>query len=232
MSSLGRPAEALILRYNQLEVKAIEGRENISLQQTPVSASELAERVEAESGVGARVAENLEEIRSSWASELPRNKKPTALEFHELEKRIDDGFTRQQLAEYYGQDKRSGPDDLSFSFSSELYTRSEWCPTITDFPGNAAQRLNQIQKSAGRRHDTSEAGDVGKPQEELNDAKKASLESKPSLINKILRRRWHIRTVDDEERLGQIDIWPRRAYLRLLLNHSEYYPTPILNSMA
>lgn len=232
INSLGRPAEALILRQTKDSVEIpLERRHRPIPKQTRVNASELLAQIEAEGGVVGtqRVAEHLEEIRSSWASKLPRNRKPTAAEFRALEKIIDEGFTRLQLAGYYGQDEEAAvASDLSSSYSSNLYTRSEWCPAITDFPGHAAQRLNQIQRIARQSEDaTSGAGDVVNPLEELKVAKYFSREPKSTFINKILRRRWQIQTVDDEERLGHIDIWPRRAYFRLLLNHSEHYPTPV-----
>ena len=232
INSLGRPAEALILRQIRDSVEiSLERRYRRTPKQKHMNASALLAQIEAESGVvgSQRVAEHLEHIRSSWASKIPRKRKPTAAEFHELEREIHEGFTRLQLAEYYGQDEEATvASDLFSSYSSNLYTRSEWCPAITDFPDHAAQRLNQIQKVARQSQDTtSETGDVLDPLEESKVTKHFSRETKSTLVNKILRRRWQIQTVDDEERLGQIDIWPRRAYLRLLLNHSEYYPTPV-----
>ena len=233
LNALGRPAEALIIRSHT--ATSTKSREKLSPQQTPVSASELLAQVDAESGVvGAqRVAEHLEELRSSWASELPRNRNPTAVEFHTLKEKIHDGFTRLQLAKYYGKDEAISAYDLSSSFSSDLYTRSEWCPVIGEFPGNAAQRLNKMQKFARQRQDTSDTRGVIKPQEGLNVAKEFLGVPKSAIVDMILRRRWQIQTVDDEEGPGQIDIWPRPAYLKLLLNHSEHYPTPVSDvSMA
>ena len=227
LNTLGRPAEALIIRSHT--ATSTKSREKLNPQQIPVSASELLAQVDAESGtVGAqRVAEHLEEIRSNWASELPRNRKPTAVEFLTLEEKIHEGFTRLQLAKYYGQDEAISAFDLSSSFSGDLYTRSEWCPVIKEFPGNAAQRLNRIRKVARQHQDTSDTRDVIKSQEGLNVAKEFSGVPKSTIVNMILRRRWQIHTVDDEEGPGQIDVWPRPAYLRLLLNHSKHYPTPV-----
>ena len=228
IDSLGRPAEALIVHQR---VKPNRVRARPAPRETPlVSASELLVRIEAERGVvGAQqVAEHLEEAKSSWAWNLPRNRKPTLVEYRALEKKINEGFTRLQLAEYYGQDEVGFADDLSSPDSNSLYTRSEWCPVTTTFPGNAAQRLNKIETETRQRHDsTPETGDVIKPQEELNATKEVSSEPKSTILSKILRRRWQIQTVDEEETTGQIDIWPRRAHLRLLLNHSEHYLTPV-----
>ena len=230
IDSLGRPAEALIVRQKGTLYRPHRVRARRPPQQTLVSASELLARIEAERGlVGAqRVAEHLEEVKSSWASNFPRNRKPTLVEYRALEKKIHEGFTRLQLAEYYGQDEAGSANDLSSPDSNNLFTRSEWCPVITNFPGNAAQRLNKIEKETRQRYDpTPEIGDVIKPQEELNSAKEVSREPKSTILSKVLRRRWQIQTVDEEERTGQIDIWPRRAHLRLLLNHSEHYLTPV-----
>ncbi|KAL8784081.1 MAG: hypothetical protein Q9195_009190 [Heterodermia aff. obscurata] len=222
ITSLGRPAEALILHDSP--GNSVEKKPKLTSKQTSLSASELLERVDAEGGViGAqRVAEHLEEIRSSWASRSTTNRKPTDVEFHALKKSISEGFTRLQLAEYYGKDDLAGfANDLSSSYSNNLYTRSEWSPTITEFPGNAAQRLYRIHHIAKQGQDLSESDEVMKSQQELNAAKEFSKESKSTLLSKILRLRWRIQTVEDEERPGQIDIWPRRESLRVLLNHKQ-----------
>ena len=217
ISTLGRPTEALILRSQTalphpekeapVVLKTLETGEKLFTRQTPPSASDLLEQIEAESGVVdvRQVAQHLEEIRSTFANEIPRNRKPTAVEFHALERKIDEGFSKRQLAEYCGQDEEGLSFDLSSSYSHALFTRSSWDPVIKEFPGNAAQRLKNIQEGV-----------------EIK-----SSGPKSAILDRILRNRWHINTIDDDERPGQIDIWPRRVHLKLLLNHSEQYPSPL-----
>lgn len=227
MNSLGRPAEALILRGEEREREAgihVKHIQKYGSEGNPMSASELLEEIHAETGIisAQRVAENLEHVRSSWVSRLQRRGRPTGAEFRELAQRVRDGFTARQLAEYYGQgevDVTTNPDDLYALYSNDLYTRSAWSSGITNF---ANAKLGSIKNSAKQQENAAGSRDASEMLQQSNDPKRVSLDSKAVLTGKILRGRWRIRTVEDEEAVGEVDIWPHHQHLRVLLIHSKH----------
>ena len=221
MDSLGRPAEALILRSHDKEkllgsVNAIPKLDDsVEVKKT---ASEMLQEIDAERGIVGkqRVAENLEDVRSAWFSKLGRRDKPTEAEVEALAKTLEGGFTHKQLGDYYGPEDlelTDDPDDLSASFSTNLYTRTPWMHGTTPFPRHPPLRLTTIKDAFKAR------GAKTKPADPKMIYRKKV--HKSAIINRIIRQRWRIRTEDDETAMGEIDVWPQREHLRVLQNHSK-----------
>ena len=229
MDSLGRPAEALILRGGDMERGPgiyVNYLKKLGHKNLPLSASQLLARIDAEKGiVGAhKVAENLEDIRSSWAASLKTKELPTRDEYFALAQTVRDGFTAKQLAEYYGKEVlecTTDPHDLAKAYSDNLYTRSAWHIGTTSFPANSATRFGTIRKAAQQHHEAAGTDDARKVQQKSYGVKNERWDSKKIITGKILRDRWQITSVEDEAAIGEVDIWPRLEYLRVLLNHSK-----------
>ena len=226
MDSLGRPAEALIVRGDEKERDhgLFNGDvDTFASEQLPLSATELLERINDERGIVGeqRVAENLEDVKSTWFSELQEMGRPREAEYRVLAQRVHHGFTAEQLADYYGQrtlsqSTNADPEDLSSASVHDLYIRSAWNSGTTTFPETAAARLASIRKAAARRSTRNTA----KLQEAQN-VPYSRTTPKVVLVDKILRTMWRLRTIEDEEALGEIDILPRRENLGVLLNHRK-----------
>lgn len=221
MDSLGRPAEALILRSHNKEkfpgsVNGIPKLDNF--EEVQKSASEMLQEIDAERGIVGtqRVAENLEDVRSTWVSKLQRKDKPTEAELKTLAKTLEDGFTHKQLGDYYGPEDlelTDDADDLNASFSTNLYTRTPWIHGTTPFPRHPFHRFTAIKEAFKARG----------AKAELADPKPVYPKTvhKSTIIDKILRQRWRISTEDDETAVGEIDVWPHREHFRVLQNHSK-----------
>ena len=224
MDSLGRPAESLIIRTFDRERPSgiyVKDIQRVESEEIKMSASEMLDTIVAEQGiVGAqRVAENIEDARLSWASKLQRKDKPTEVELQILARTLRDGFTTKQLVEYYGiedLDLTNDPDNLDASYSTNRYTRTPWTYGTTTFPQSPDTRHASIKEAATARERKIES--MPKRSSRLKNARPVQ---KTPLINDILRKRWRIRTVEDEEAVGEIDIWPLQEHLMVLLNHSK-----------
>ena len=229
MDSLGRPAEALILRGGHKEREPgiyVNYLNKLGHKNLPLSASQLLARIDAAKGIVGthKVAENLEDIRSSWTAGLKTKDLPTKDEYCALAQTVRDGFTAKQLSEYYGKETlecTSNPDDLAKAYSDNVYTRSAWHIGTTSFPANSATRFGLIRKAAQQQYKAAGANDVRKVHQKPYGMINERWDSKRIITDKILRDRWKITSVEDEVALGEIDIWPRLEYLRVLLNHSK-----------
>ena len=223
MDSLGRPAEALILRSHnrgtpsQIPTKDME---KFDAEGVKISASEMLQRISAEKGlVGPQgIAENLDDIRSDWTSKLQRKDQPTEAEYRALFKILHAGFTGKQLKEYYGPgvvELTDDPENLDASYSSDLYTRSSWTYGTTPFPRTALLRLASIGNANSA--PATEAEPTDKQQTNTMGTKQMT---KMNVIYKIIRERWRLMKAEDEA-LGEIDIRLHAEHVWLLENHSK-----------
>ena len=224
MDSLGRPAEALILRsHNKGRGSSLlaEDMEEYDPEEVRVSASEMLQRISAERGlVGPQsVAQNLDDIRSGWVSKLGKKDQPTEQEYKALFKTLHAGFTVKQLKEYYGPEVvglTDDPDNLDALYSSDLYARTSWTYGTTSFPRTALSRLAAMEKAIPAAVTAAEPLD-----EQQTDTMGTKQLSKSDVIHKIIRERWRLRGVDYEEALGEIDIRIRAEHVSVLENHSK-----------
>lgn len=229
MDSLGRPAEALILRGRDKEREPgiyVNHLKKLGHKNLPLSASQLLARIDAEKGIVGthKVAENLEDIRSSWAAGLKTEGLPTRDEYCALAQTVRDGFTAKQLAEYYGKEVlecTTNSDDLANAYSDNLYTRTAWHIGTTSFPANSATRFALIRKAAQQQYNAAGTDDLRKVHQKSYGVKNERWDSKRVITDKILRNRWQIRSVEDEAATGELDVWARLEYIRVLLNHSK-----------
>ena len=224
MDSLGRPAEALILRSHNRgilsQLNSIDMEEN-DAEEVGISASEMLQRISAEQGLVAPqdIAQNLDGIRSHWASKLQKKGQPTDAEYRALFKTLHAGFTGKQLKEYYGSEivgLTHDPDNLDASYSSDLYTRTSWTYGTTPFPRTALSRLATIEKTIPE--PLAEAVHTNKQRRHAMGTKQLS---KSDLVYKIIRESWGFKTAEDEVALGEIDIQLHAEHISLLENHSK-----------
>ena len=224
MDSLGRPAEALILRSHNKGKgfhPLAKDMEDYSPEEVRFSASEMLQRISAERGlVGPQsIAENLDDIRSDWVSKLEKTDQPTEKEYKALFNTLHAGFTGKQLKEYYGPEivgLTNDPDNLDALYSSDLYTRTSWTYGTTPFPRTALSRLAAMEKAIPLPVTAAEPLD-----EQQTDTMGTKQLSKSDVIYRIIRERWRFRRVEDEEALGEIDIRIRAEHVSVLESHSK-----------
>ena len=170
-----------------------------------------------------RIVVNIERIKSSWFARLQhRSGVPTVSEYNDIAKALWEGFTRNQLRQYLeDQDTYvSTPPsstELFTPYSTDLYTRSSWRPKSTAFPGNASSEL-VAQRERLKAENTTQP----KKTKELQGAQEhfGNSETKRSLIDRILRDQWNLRTDQEREKAGEVDILMHQEHLSLILNHS------------
>ncbi|KAL8824118.1 MAG: hypothetical protein Q9191_005285 [Dirinaria sp. TL-2023a] len=221
VQSLGQPAEALVVQTAEKSLETSffsRNPEKIDPTERPSSVDEILNKIqtEKEKVSAGGVAKNLEDLRDVWAvSRISRNKSPTAEECKDLVETICRGFSRKQLYGYYSAGCFPVPDpsNIELPYSTKLYTRSSWTPGSTTFPGNAHFRLRSARLSAGARAPTKSSTSSalhGLP-----------LVFKRVLVEKILSERWGLRSRQDEEALGELEIWFQYEHICLLMNHSR-----------
>lgn len=224
MDSLGRPAEALILRSHIKELPSQishKDMEKFDTEEVRISASEMLARISAEQGlVGPQgIVDNLDNIRSDWASKLQTKDQPTEAEYSALFKILHAGFTGKQLKEYYTPEIVEPTDDadsLDASYSSDLYTRTSWTYGTTPFPRTALLRLAPIGRAIPALVTEDESTD--KRRTHTMGWKQMT---KTDVIYRIIRERWRFRRAEDEEARGEIDIRLRAEHVSLIENHSK-----------
>lgn len=226
MDVLGQPAEILVLRDRVQQASRKLGLIDDAMESVipndALSSSDLLDSIDAESGIiGAdRVRDNIEKIRSSWISGL-RNRLgiPTTSEYEIVARILHDGFTAKQLLNYMSEGGVSvtvDPLDLSNGLDTKLYTRSNWSPGTTPFPGDAKSRLRWLKADLTR---LNLIGVKGKPF--VSGVLPKKMPHKPVLVGKIIRQHWHVKTEEERESLGELDLWLQAEHLDLILNHSE-----------
>lgn len=170
-----------------------------------------------------RIALNIERIKSSWFARLQhRSRVPTVSEYNDIAKALWEGFTRNQLRQYL-EDQDTyvsippSSTELFTPYSTDLYTRSSWRPQSTAFPGNASSDL-VAQRERLKNKNTTQPKKI----KELQGAQEhfGNSGSKSLLIDRILREQWNLRTDQEREKAGEVDILMHQEHLSLILNHS------------
>ena len=237
VDSLGRPAEALIIRDKPdrpptMTLLSRDMEESPSEENIQLSASDIFEKISAEKGTpGAeRVAKNLEDIRRAWTSSLRDKEFPTLDEYKALVKQLYTGFMLRQLEQFYGPElssPTSNPDDLSAYYTCNLYSRSSWIAGNT-FDPRYLDGSPVLIDEKGWKHHNDRFDETGKIEKKFSDdqlqAKRSKTSRKMVMIEKILRNQWHIRTQEEAEAVGELEIWPSRERIQVLVNHSEQSP--------
>ena len=208
---LGKPAEVLILRDDQEDTSY--QSERLLPNPNTTSSSELLDEINGERGIpdSDQVRQHLDNIKATWFSKIQRESgRLTAEECNEIVLEIYKGFTEKQLLDYVNHgdfDYATGPVEFEASFSTNLYTRSLWFNGVTPFPGDSLSRLRS--EVLGNLWFYEEAG---------SDIPRFS--KKTSLINKVMRQCWHIRTQEEVESIGELDVLLQVEHIDLLLTHS------------
>lgn len=227
VQALGQPAEILIVRdwhvkkgrYDQPSqeeealVKKSELEENLS-------PSEILDTVAAERGIidSDGVCQNIQSLKETWLSKLGgTHTLPTDTQYNGLAKALHDGFTVAQLETYIASTKlydRPQPGSFHRRYSAGDCLLYPWIPGSTPFPAGALSRLKSTDPPAVRY----QAGLVpGAANEELN------LTRKQAVVGTILRRAWSLRTKEELQSIGELDMEIQPLHLDLLLNHSMFH---------
>ena len=232
VETLGQPAEILMLRDWHIKKRgdqsmsaAEEPPDNESEVEKTLSPAELLDTVAAERGVtdSEAVSQNIQDFKDSWSSRLEGSQSlPTDAQYNKLAKALNDGFTLFQLQTYLESTKpfhRPQDESLQAENSAAPCTLSAWVPGSTSFPEGALSRLNSATATTTRY----EAGLVpGAVREYLQ------LTPKQAVVGTILRRGWNLRTKEELQSMGELDMRFQPEHLDLLLNHSKSGPAFVI----
>ena len=226
VKALGQPAEILILRDWHMKTRAYE--KSVQERELPVkesdfgvglSPSDILDTLAAERGIidSDGVCQNIQSLREAWLSKLGGTRTlPTDAQYNELAKALLDGFTTRQLETYLAFTKlsdRPQPESIQRQYFSAGCTLYPWVPGSTPFPAGALSRLNSTNPTTVEYH----AGLIpGAANENLH------LTKKQALVGTILRRAWSLRTKEELQTVGELDMQIRSLHLDVLLNHSMF----------
>ncbi|KAL8959923.1 MAG: hypothetical protein Q9193_003292 [Seirophora villosa] len=231
ITTLGRPAE--VLRVQDAPLRSFERKWWIfqnkggeSLDPTePLTSLDILEKVNSERGLvsAARAQKNVEALKQDWlAGRKDPDSPPSESECDELRRTVHDGFTTKQLLGYYNEilvTVSTDLTDLSTPFRSSLLTRSEWRAGTTSFPGDTVQ---------GVQHHPTVSRSQGSTPRTLSTEHMLSYEGRHSkdsfkyiLVNKILRQCWNIRSREELESLGEVNLWMAEAHFELVTTHAR-----------
>lgn len=225
--ALGQQAEILILRDWHVKKWAYEQptQEEEGLLKKPeveksLSPSEILDTIAAERGIidSDGICQNIQNLKETWLSKLGGpHALPTDAQYNELAKALHDGFTVAQLEAYIASIKlfdRPQPGSFQQRYSSGDCLLFPWTPGSTHFPAGALSRLNSTYPIAVKY----QAGLVpGAAKEDL------TLTRKQVVVGTILRRAWSLRTKEELQSTGELDMQIQPLHLDLLLNHSMFH---------
>lgn len=231
---LGRSAEILLLpntgRLKTVKKSNTSQSEESSEVGVKLGYSEMLEAMNEERGVvsPARVAKNIESIKTSWLSRLHnRAGVPSLSEYERIARDLSEGFTFLQLQRYLKLPSIGIPAsamELAEPYSTDLYTRSSWRPEFTPFPGNVSSQLLSLRGIINDGDDTKPRG----PNINIVKRNESGRSAKSFIIDKILRDRWKFKTNKEKEIKGELDIWIQQDSLNLILNHSKVIRVSLL----
>ena len=227
INSLGQPAEVLILRERQKKREIDENYVDNKYANTrddpilrAISSSEMLDEINAERGIidPAQVCENIDSVKKEWLRTINHARSSNAgviarEQYNRIASKLHEGFTVNQLTLYL---KRNAtrlpidPLDISYEYSSDLYTRSSWNPTTADSSGK------EVPDIAGR--DEHEIPFVPNAREKTE----KQPHRKRVLVDRILRRCWQIRPAEDESLLGEMDIKLQLPHIELIVKHGNF----------
>lgn len=227
VQALGQPAEILVLRewhvkkwsYGHLS-QAEEALVNEPELEESLSPSEILDTIAAERGIidSEGVCQNIQSLKETWLSKLGGTQNlPTDAQYNGLAKALRDGFTVAQLETYIASTKlsvRPQPGSFHRRYSAGDCLLYPWIPGSTPFPAGALSRLKSLDPTTVKY----QAGLVpGAANEDLN------LTRKQAVVSTILRRAWSLRTKEELQSIGELDMQIQPLHLDLLLNHSMFH---------
>ncbi|KAI4202844.1 MAG: hypothetical protein LQ350_002342 [Teloschistes chrysophthalmus] len=204
INTLGKPVEVLRLqdsppkKRENLWWQVQKEEDNVSRSAEPLTSSDILDRVNAERGLvsEARAIHNIDALKQEWQSRLKDQQLgPTQSEYDDLHKRLTEGFTMKQLWAYMNQPITPIPQvstSLSHPFQSTLYSRSEWKAGLTTFSGSGTQRLHDVTANSKSLH---------------------------TYGHKLIRQTWGIRSREELQRIGEVDVRIHETYLDLISSH-------------
>ena len=217
--ALGEPVEIITMR-DELQQALMKRQETTYGKaitfDNPASSDELLASIDAErKNISADlVRANIENLKDTWVLSLrDRFDPPSPFEVEDLAHKLRDGFTGDQLLNYFHNASSSDSLEIDHDFSSELYKWSAWTPGTTPFPASALSRLRSLKGTSNDPYTTSQG------QYPANRPRRRPV--KQIVIGKIMRQLWHIQTEQEKDSLGELDVWIQAEHLDLILNHSE-----------
>lgn len=224
VEALGQPAEILILRDWHMKKRAYEKPaqdEELPVKESEfegsLSPSEILDTLAAERGIidSEGVCQNIQSLKDTWLSKLEGTcTLPTDAQYNELAKALLDGFTLPQLETYLASTKlfdKPQSESLPKRYSSVDCILYPWVPGSTPFPAGALSRLDPTSPTTLKY----QAGLIpGAANENLH------LTEKQAVVGTILRRAWSLRTKEELQSVGELDMQIQPLHFDLLLNHS------------
>ena len=223
INSLGEPAQIRVLRDKPEKRKraqdaAVKPVEDVDQNLAVEELLEMNSSNESFSSMN-EAFENLDNIREASFGSKKINVTPNASQCLQVGQQIHDGFTTPQLRAYFvsfDQSKSSQPpklDDLDTIYKTVPFKRSRWFQGASEFPEMAVERLGSRFKA--RPKDNVLIG----PRNVTQDGS-VKQTKKQALVEKILRDCWSIRTAEEKQSNGEVDVQIRSEHLQLLLKHS------------
>ncbi|SLM35597.1 Zinc finger, C2H2 [Lasallia pustulata] len=181
-----------------------------------LSPSEILDTLAAERGIidSEGVCQNIQSLKDTWLSKLEGTcTLPTDAQYNELAKALLDGFTLPQLETYLASTKlfdKPQSESLPKRYSSVDCILYPWVPGSTPFPAGALSRLDPTSPTTLKY----QAGLIpGAANENLH------LTEKQAVVGTILRRAWSLRTKEELQSVGELDMQIQPLHFDLLLNH-------------
>ncbi|KAL8933900.1 MAG: hypothetical protein Q9211_005516 [Gyalolechia sp. 1 TL-2023] len=235
VDTLGKPAEVLRLpdvaprasEYSWWDIRreGDEGDESPTPTE-PLTSSDILQRVTSERGLvsASRVKENIERLKREWLSTLTQpDLPPSESDCYELGRKVHDGFTVKQLLDYIneaGTTLSTSLTDLNNPFRSALLIRSERRAGVTPFPGNTVKRL-QALSAESRNRPGQRSSKTCTRNSLVYERQDPNVPIKYLLVDKILRQYWNIRSKEELESAGEVDVHIPGAYLELINSHER-----------
>lgn len=227
--ALGAPAKIILLRQAQTKDvhrrtdKVESATENHNLD---ISSTEIMRKLEEENALvnAEKVPINIDTLRISWVSQLQnRFSSPTKAEYLQMVKSLSEGFTTDQLREFYDAETAKLPENmskLSRPHSTDLYTRMSWKPDSSrSFDSKTGDRVIAKKNKFSCEFKAVEDGKQCHPN--WLTIFKHEFPSHKSLAKSIIHFIWNVKVEKD---LGELDIWVEPIPFALLLSDSKKIP--------
>lgn len=221
LSSLGEPMEIHVLRDKPGQRRRNQGVVPVEDADQHLVVEELLEKSTPRESFSSMTEafENLNDICEAKFGSEAINHAPTASQCLQVGQQIHDGFTTSQLQAYFMLFGESNNpqlptlDGLETIYKTDSFTRSRWFQGASEFPKMAVERLESRPKKKLKNCLL-----IG-PSSTMEDGSTKQT-NKQMLVEKILRDCWFIRTAEEKQRNGEVDIQVRTEHLQLLLKHS------------
>lgn len=214
---LGKPAEILILQHEENKQNRnafhTEGPDADPKEGPPLSSADLVDAVTKERGIISeeQASRNIDQLRISVLSGNRIQRESIGQsKYDELASKLRDGFTAKQLQAYVDRTTREAKVDstnLRQDYASRLCSRSSWREGVTPM---SSHRAPEVLGHGSPTESTSHG---------LPILKKGS--SKNELVDHIMRNHWQLKSTEEDDVLGEVDIRLQNIHFDLISNHRK-----------